>query len=100
MPNLSAFYLPFLCALCGKNAFVFAFSATIPFATAATSQTDDAADIREPLAAIVPIRHQQPSFPRSISHLVAPRSPTPADHRRGNCAITRKIITTHIVHIP
>jgi hypothetical protein len=36
----------------GKSALLFAFSAPVPFATAATSQTNDAADTREPNAAL------------------------------------------------
>ena len=68
--------------LCGKNAldcaFLFAFSAPISRATAAKSQTDDAADIREPNAALsgisrasrvaqMLIQRRSPSLPPVIS---------------------------------
>ena len=65
----------------------FAFSATTPYATAATSQTDDAADTTEPAAGFVSFRQQQPDFPRCNAMHLAPVSRFPAchfgDHRKS-----------------
>ncbi len=77
-----AFLSTFPLRLCGKNAFVFAFpfavSAPSSLAPAATSQHDDAADTREPFAALsgtslastpptVSIQRQPPLYPPVIS---------------------------------